>query len=77
MKAEEFAKLEHVPGFGWHAFRRMWATKRKHHALKDLAAAGGWKDLETLQTVYQAADPERIEAAVLEAAPLRIARSGA
>ena len=76
LKAEKFAKLEHVPGFGWHALRRMWATKRKHHALKDLAAAGGWKDLETLQTVYQQADPERIEAAVLEAAPLRIARSG-
>ena len=76
LRAEEFARLEHVPGFGWHAFRRGWATKRKHHALPDVAAAGGWTDLKTLRDVYQAADPERIEAAVLEAAPLRIARSG-
>ncbi len=77
LRAEELARLEHVPGFGWHAFRRGWATKRKHHPLADVAAAGGWTDLKTLRDVYQAADPERIEAAVLEAAPLRIARSGA
>lgn len=30
-EAKELAEdHEHVEGFGWHAFRRMWATKRKH-----------------------------------------------
>jgi hypothetical protein len=44
----------------WHPYRRMWATERKHHSLKDVAAAGGWKDTETLLTCYQQADTETL-----------------
>ncbi len=40
----------------WHAYRRKWATERKDMPLKDLAAAGGWKDVTTLLTCYQHAD---------------------
>ena len=73
-KAEKLAGIEHVEGFGWHSFRRMWATKRKHLSLKDVAAAGGWKDTQTLQRCYQHADPETLEAVVLEGRRLRMTR---
>jgi hypothetical protein len=35
---------------------RNWATERKELPLKDVAAAGGWKDVTTLLTCYQHAD---------------------
>jgi hypothetical protein len=41
----------------WHAYRRKWATERKHLPLKDVAAAGGWNDVATLLKVYQQPDP--------------------
>jgi hypothetical protein len=40
----------------WYAYRRKWATERKELPLKDVAAAGGWKDTTTLLTCYQHAD---------------------
>ena len=36
----------------FHAYRRGWATARKHLSLKDVAAAGGWKQVETLMRHY-------------------------
>ena len=36
----------------------MWATARKDLPLKDVAAAGGWRDIETLLTCYQQPDRE-------------------
>ena len=73
-KAEALAGIEHEKGFGWHSFRRMWASKRKHLSLTDVAAAGGWKDTQTLQRCYQHADPETLEAVVLEGRRLRMTR---
>lgn len=35
-----------------------WATERKHLPLKDVAAAGGWQDVETLLECYQQPDHE-------------------
>jgi integrase len=74
-EAERLAELwedrERPAGFGWHAFRRMWATKRKHLSSQDVAYAGGWKDTGTLERVYQHADPETTEAVVLGARELR------
>ncbi|MHC4088864.1 MAG: tyrosine-type recombinase/integrase [Planctomycetota bacterium] len=57
-RAEKLAELGHEAAGGWHAFRRGWATQRKHLPLKDVAAAGGWKDVATLQECYSHADPE-------------------
>jgi hypothetical protein len=48
----------------WHAFRRMWACQRKHLPARDVAAAGGWKDVTVLQGVYEAGDAETLEAVV-------------
>jgi hypothetical protein len=38
------------------AYRRRWATEWKEVPLKDVAAAGGWKDVTTLLTCYQHVD---------------------
>jgi len=46
--AERRAGLPKLPGGLWHPYRRKWATERKDLSLKDVAAAGGWKDVETL-----------------------------
>ena len=59
-KAEEKAELTHLPGGGWHAFRRGWATARKHFPLKDVAEAGGWKDTASLQRSYTHTDPRTV-----------------
>ena len=55
-RAELAAAVEKLGGDPWHAYRRKWATERKELPLKDVAAAGGWKDVTTLLTCYQHAD---------------------
>ena len=52
----EHQSLNKLLGGLWHAYRRKWATERKDLPLKDVAAAGGWKDVTTLLTCYQHAD---------------------
>lgn len=59
-RAEELARLSKQKQGGWHAFRRAWATRRKHLPVQDVMAAGGWRDVKALQTAYQAADPETV-----------------
>lgn len=56
LAAEREAKLPKLAGGICHPYRRKWATERKHQPIKDVAAAGGWKDVETLLTCYQHAD---------------------
>lgn len=73
-KAEKLAKLEHLPRGGWHAFRRGWATSRKHHPIKDIAAAGGWTETSTLLRCYVAVDDETQEQVI--SSPRRISKMG-
>jgi integrase len=61
-EAEKKASLPHQRRGGWHAFRRAWATNRKHLPLQDVMAAGGWRDPAALQAAYQHADAETIRA---------------
>jgi len=65
-RAEDLACLDHVPGSGFHAFRRGFASARKHHPDVDVAAAGGWKDIATMKESYQHADPVGVLAAVTQ-----------
>ena len=44
-------------------FRRVWATERKDLPLKDVAAAGGWRDTTTLLR-YQQPDEETLREVV-------------
>jgi len=74
-RAERLAKLEKQEGSLWHAYRRGWATARKHLAAKDVAYAGGWKNVATLQTIYQQPDAESTYRAVAEPMQLREAQA--
>ena len=73
-RAEALAGLESQKGTQWHAYRRKWATERKHLPDVDVAEAGGWRTLEILKTAYQQADPETMLRVVLEPAKLREVR---
>ena len=66
--AEHAAGLEKLEGALWHAYRRKWASERKHHPLPDVAAAGGWKDHSTLLECYQAPDDVTLPAVMSEPA---------
>jgi hypothetical protein len=74
IEAEKLAELEPQEGSLWHAYRRKWATERKHLPDVDVAAAGGWKTVQTLKTAYQQADAETMLRVVLEGGELREAR---
>ena len=74
VKAEELAGLEKLDGSLWHAYRRKWATERKHLPDIDVAAAGGWTNSNTLRLVYQQADQETMLQVVLEGGMLREAQ---
>lgn len=59
-RGEGLAKVPSQRQGGWHAFRRAWATRRKHLPVQDVMAAGGWRDVKALQRAYQASDPETV-----------------
>lgn len=67
LQAEAELGLTHPDGFGFHALRRAWATRRKSLPAQDVAAVGGWVDTSTLQNLYQRADQETMEQVVLAA----------
>jgi integrase len=69
--AEQHARLEKLKGGLWHPYRRKWATERKHHAITDVAAAGGWKDTETLLKCYQQPDADTMLAVMSEPKKVR------
>jgi len=70
-RAEKLAGLVEIAGGDFHPYRRKWATERKHLAPQDVAKAGGWSDLETLQRAYQQVDEETMYAVVSEPRKLR------
>ena len=71
LKAEKLAGLEKLKGSLWHAYRRKWATERKHLPGADVAAAGGWANELTLLKVYEQPDPETMLMVVLGGGELR------
>lgn len=70
-RAERLAQVPKMDGSLWHAFRRGWATSRKHLPDVDVAAAGGWKSTETLRRCYQRPDEASVLRVVLEPVELR------
>lgn len=70
-KAERLAGVEPHDGSLWHAYRRGWATSRKHLPDIDVAAAGGWADTSTLKAVYQQADEATMYRVVSEPMQIR------
>lgn len=64
-RAKDEAEIEFPTRFGFHAFVRMWATERKGYSKVDVSDAGGWKDSQTLERIYQQPDPENVRDVVL------------
>ena len=77
-RAEKRAKLPKLERGGYHAYRRLWASERRHLPDVDVAKAGGWRDLATMKRSYQQPDPATVLRAI-ENAPSTAAdgRSGA
>jgi integrase len=63
-EAFQRGRLVKPDGSLWHMFRRVWATERKHLPPNDVAAAGGWLDIGTLQQCYQQPDDETLRSVV-------------
>src|SRR6185437_1324717 len=70
-RAERLAGLPHLDGGDFHPYRRAWATARKHLPAQDVAAAGGWRDLRSLEKSYQQIDARTMLAVVTEPTKLR------
>ena len=56
LKAEKRANLPKLRRGVFHPYRRLWATERKALPSKDVAHAGGWKDIETMLGSYVQSD---------------------
>jgi integrase len=67
-RAELAAKLPKLDRGMWHAYRRLWASERKHLPDVDTAKAGGWRDVVTMRQAYQRSDPATV-LRVIELAP--------
>jgi hypothetical protein len=70
---EAAALLAPLEGSDFHAYRRAWATARKHLPLKDVAETGGWRSTETLLRCYTQADEATMLAVVCEMRKVRAA----
>ncbi|MGH3949557.1 MAG: tyrosine-type recombinase/integrase [Pseudonocardiaceae bacterium] len=66
--------LEFPPRWGFHSFRRKFATELKRAPDRDVADLGGWKDLNTLREIYQMADHDTMVAALASRLELREAK---
>jgi hypothetical protein len=67
------AALAPLDGSDCHAYRRAWATARKHLPLKDVAEAGGWRSTDTLLRCYTQVDEATMLAVVSETRKVRAA----
>lgn len=56
--------------YGWHSFRRKFATELKHLPLTDLCALGGWKDPRTILLCYQFPDLDTMRAGLARRRPV-------
>ena len=72
-KAEEAAGVEHLERGAFHPYRRKWLRERKHLPRADVAAAGGWQSLQTLD-LYDGAEDDTLLRVVSEPRKLREAR---
>jgi len=63
-RAERLAELPHLARGGFHPFRRLWASERRHLPDTDVAAAGGWASIKVMRESYQHSDAATIYAVV-------------
>jgi len=63
-RLEPAAGIARIPGRGWHALRRQFASELKHTPARDLQELGGWKSYQTIVKCYQRADEQTMRAAL-------------
>jgi integrase len=63
-RAEKKAGLPRLARGGYHAFRRLFASERRHLPDTDVMAAAGWRSLAVMRRSYQHTDGEGVYAAV-------------
>lgn len=59
-RAEKAANVDELKGGDFHPYRRKWSTERKDLPAQDVALAGGWRDLRSLERSYQKADAQTV-----------------
>lgn len=64
LRAEKLAGLPKLAGGRWHPYRRLFATELRALPVHDVAAAGGWRSVETVQRIYQRAEASGVLSAV-------------
>lgn len=69
-KAEAAAGVEHLERGAFHPYRRKWVRERNHLPRADVAAAGGWLSVQTLN-IYDGADEGTLLSVVSEPRKLR------
>lgn len=72
-RAETSANVEHLERGAFHPYRRKWRRERKHLPRADVAAAGGWLTVQTLD-LYDGADDATLLEVVSEPRKLREVR---
>jgi hypothetical protein len=75
-RAEKLTKLEPLAGSDFHPYRRAWATARKGLPAVDVAHAGGWRDLRSLEKSYQQSDAETLLRVIAEPSKVREVKAG-
>lgn len=65
-----YSTCAEAPYLGYHAYRRKWVTERKKLPRKDVAAAGGWRSVKTLD-LYEQVDEDTMFEVVSAPAKLR------
>ena len=63
-RAEKLADLPPLAGGRFHPYRRLFAIELKALPIHDVAAAGGWSSVETVQRIYQKPEAKGVLAAV-------------
>ena len=57
--------------YGWHSFRRLFASELKATNLKDLCALGGWRSAQVLLSTYIQPDEATQREALAQRKPIR------
>jgi len=69
-EAERLAGLSPLKSALWHAYRRKWASERKHLPPADVAEMGGWSCVEAL-AIYQRPDAQTRQLVLTDRRPIR------
>jgi integrase len=75
-RLEALAKLERIPGRGWHSLRRKFATDLIDIPIAELMKIGGWRNARTIVQCYQQPREDRLRAALERRSAQRAASNG-